>query len=202
MSDKCPNRHFAQNTGKHQQSIYLLAPFSLFELAYDSTLLPLRTLKTYLTSLTACYNWLRHLKSPALSTSPPHWLQPRSDLEVTSLQFSRDSALGGASRSPLCGETGARRSPSNFTGRRRSGTGLAPPPISLSERNGQEVDCQRHLAGPTRPCVGGGGVQKEPQGNPERGKAEQVEDLGRGRTKVVVAGEERGAGGGRGLGVE
>ena len=79
MSDKCPNRHFAQNTGKHQQSIYLLAPFSLFELAYDSTL-PLRTLKTYLTSLTACYTWLRHLKSPALSTSPPHWLQPRSDL--------------------------------------------------------------------------------------------------------------------------
>ena len=148
MSDKCPNRHFAQNTGKHQQSIYLLAPFSLFELAYDSTLLPLRTLKTYLTSLTACYNWLRHLKSPALSTSPPHWLQPRSDLEVTSLQFSRDSALGGASRSPLCGETGARRSPSNFTGRRRSGTGLAPPPISLSERNGQEVDCQRHLVPP------------------------------------------------------
>ena len=45
-------------------------------------------------------------------------------------------------------------------------------------------------------------MQKEPQGNPERGKAGQVEDLGRGRMKVVVAGEERGAGGGRGLGVE
>ena len=43
-----------------------------------------RVVKTYLTSLTACYTWLRHLKSPALSTSPPHWLQPRSDLEVTS----------------------------------------------------------------------------------------------------------------------
>ena len=34
-------------------------------------------------------------------------------------------------------------------------------------------------------------MQKEPQGNPERGKAEQVEDLGRGRAKVVVAGEEK-----------
>ena len=62
--------------------VFILPISSVFNVStciYDSTL-PLRTLKTYLTSLTACYTWLRHLKSPALSTSPPHWLQPRSDL--------------------------------------------------------------------------------------------------------------------------
>ena len=81
----------------------------------------------------------------------------------------------------LCGETGARLSLpvlTNFTGRRRSGTGLALPTLlrSLFAREWPRI--QQWLPpsaspGATRACVGGW-VQKYPQANPERGKAEQV----------------------------
>ena len=190
MSDKCPNRHFAQNTGKHQQSNIL--PIK--------SVVIVSTCKAYMIHI-ALYHyqhwkptsqaWLHAILGYATSRallSPPHPLTgynlevtskwPRSDLEVTSLQFSWESALGGASRSPLCGETGARRSPSNFTGRRRSGTGLALPTLlrSLFAREWPRI--QQWLPpsaspGATRACVGGW-VQKYPQANPERGKAEQV----------------------------
>ena len=63
----------------------------------------------------------------------------------------------------LCGETGARLSLlvlTNFTGRRRSGTGLAPPHLLRSLFAREWPRSQHWLAaaaspGPTRACVGG-----------------------------------------------